>query len=167
MQRESKYPTNVAEENPVLGIPRPRREEWHVVKNSPGSAPRRKSEDSRTCTRVQCRAGLRKSCHFHIECTNKRPDCINRKRPLNGMVSVTATNRRWGKMANGTRTQVVICLTNRWKVRIKQEGLCNVRIPSWKQGGSRNRSQAGRVKERVFFDKFSSLLCKHLEYHDQ
>ena len=40
------------------------------------------------------------------------------KGPLNSMVSVTATNKRWGKVADGTSTQVVTCLINRWKVRI-------------------------------------------------
>ena len=37
---------------------------------------------------------------------------------LNSMASVTATNRRWGKTADGTSTQVVTCLINRWKVKI-------------------------------------------------
>ena len=119
MQQESKYPRNVAEDDPVLGIPRLRREERHVVKDSPESAPRRKGEYSRTCTIVQCRAGSSKSCHFRIECTNKRPNCINGKRILNSMVSITTTNKRWEKTVDGTRTQVIIYLTNRQKVRIK------------------------------------------------
>ena len=91
---------------------------------------------------------------------------LMRKRPLNNMASVTATNRRWGKAADGTRTQVVICLTNRWKVRI-WEGLYNVRIPLWRRGESNNRSQAGRAKEKVFLDKFSLPLCNHLKHNDQ
>ena len=40
------------------------------------------------------------------------------KGPLNSVASVTATNRRWGKAADGTSTRVVTCLINRWKVRI-------------------------------------------------
>ena len=40
------------------------------------------------------------------------------KGPLNSVVSVTATNRRWGKAADGTSTRVVTCLINRWKVGI-------------------------------------------------
>ena len=40
------------------------------------------------------------------------------KGPLNSVVSVTATNRRWGKAADGTGTEVVTYLINRWKVRI-------------------------------------------------
>ena len=40
------------------------------------------------------------------------------KGPLNSVASVTATNRRWGKVVDGTNTQVVTCPINRWKVRI-------------------------------------------------
>ena len=40
------------------------------------------------------------------------------KGPLNSVASVTATNRRWGKAADGTGTRVVTCLIYRWKVRI-------------------------------------------------
>ena len=40
------------------------------------------------------------------------------KRPLTSVVSVTATNRKWGKAADGTSTRVVTCLINRWKVKI-------------------------------------------------
>ena len=40
------------------------------------------------------------------------------KKPLNSVASITATNRKWGKAADGTSTQVVTCLINRWKVRI-------------------------------------------------
>ena len=43
---------------------------------------------------------------------------IDRKRPLNSVVSVIATNRKWGEVADGTGTRVVTCLINRWKVRI-------------------------------------------------
>ena len=80
MQRKSKWPRNIAEDDPVLGIPKPRREEWHAIKGSPQSAPKRKSEYSRTCTGVQCGSGLRKSCHLRIECASKCPGRINGKK---------------------------------------------------------------------------------------
>ena len=66
MQRESKYPRNVAKEDPVLSIPKPRKEERHVIKNSPQSAPRRKDEYSRTCTRVQYRPIQGKAVTFAL-----------------------------------------------------------------------------------------------------
>ena len=50
------------------------------------------------------------------------------KKPLNSVASITATNRKWGKAADGTSIRVVTCLINRWKVRINWEGLYNIRI---------------------------------------
>ena len=46
MQRKSKWPRDIAEDDPVLGIPKLRRKEWHAIKGSPQSAPRRKGEYS-------------------------------------------------------------------------------------------------------------------------
>ena len=37
---------------------------------------------------------------------------------MNSVVSVIATNRKWGKAADETDTRVVTCLINSWKVRI-------------------------------------------------
>ena len=113
MKRESKWLRNAAEDDPVLGIPKPRREERYAIKGSPQSAPRRKDEYNRTRTGVQCGSGSRKSCHLRIECAHKRPGRIDEKRPLNSVVSVIATNRKWGKAADGISTRVVTCLINR------------------------------------------------------
>ena len=82
------------------------------------SAPRRKDEYNRTRMGVQCGSGSRKSCHLRIECTHKRPGRIDEKRSLNSVVSVIATNKKWGNATDGISTQVVTCLINRWKVRI-------------------------------------------------
>ena len=46
MQRKSKWPRDIAENDPVLGIPKLRRKEWHAIKGSPQSASRRKGEYS-------------------------------------------------------------------------------------------------------------------------
>ena len=43
---------------------------------------------------------------------------IDKKRPLNSVVSVIATNRKWGEAADGIGTRVGICLIDRWKIRI-------------------------------------------------
>ena len=50
MQQMFKWPRNAAEDDPVLSIPKPRREERHAIKGSPQSAPRRKDEYNRTRT---------------------------------------------------------------------------------------------------------------------
>ena len=77
MQRKSKWPIDVAEDDPVLGIPKPRRKERHAIKGNLQSAPGRKDECSRTRKGVRCRSSSRKSCHLRIECANKHPDRIN------------------------------------------------------------------------------------------
>ena len=46
MQRKSKWPRDIAEDDSVLGIPKPRRKERYTIKGSPQSAPRRKDEYS-------------------------------------------------------------------------------------------------------------------------
>ena len=94
MQRKSKWLRDIAEDDPVLGIPKLRREERHTIKGSPQSAPKRKDEYNRTRTGVQCGSGLRKRRHLRIECANKRPGHIDGKRPLNSVVSVIVTNRK-------------------------------------------------------------------------
>ena len=118
MKRESKWLRNTAKDDPVLGIPKPRREERHTIKDSPQSTLRRKDEYNRIRTGVQCGSCSRKSCHLRIECAHKRPGRIDEKRPLNNVISVIAINRKWGKAADGTSTRVVTYLINRWKVRI-------------------------------------------------
>ena len=118
MQRKSKWPRNEDEDDPVLGIPKPRREERHAIKGSPQNALRRKDEYNRARPGVQCGSGSRKSCHHRIECAHKRLGRIDEKRPLNSVASVIATNRKWGEATDGTSTRVVTCLINIWKVRI-------------------------------------------------
>ena len=117
-QQKSKWPRDAVEDDPVLGILRPKREERHVIKGSLQSAPRRKDEQNRTRTGVQYGSDSGKRRHLHIECVNKRPNHIDGKKPLNSVVSVIATNRKWREAADGTSTRVVTCLINRWNVRI-------------------------------------------------
>ena len=44
MQRKSKWLRDIAEDNPVLGVPKPRRKERHAIKSGPQSASRIKGE---------------------------------------------------------------------------------------------------------------------------
>ena len=46
MHRKSKWLRDIAEHDPVLGIPKSRRKEPHAIKGSPQSTPRRKGEYS-------------------------------------------------------------------------------------------------------------------------
>ena len=52
-----------------------------------------------------------------------------RKGPLNSAALVAATHRGFGKVADGTSTQVVTCMINRWRVKIDWKEVYNVRDP--------------------------------------
>ena len=50
------------------------------------------------------------------------------------MVSVIATNRKWGEVADETGTRVGICLINRWNDRINEDGISSARANAPKRG---------------------------------
>ena len=51
------------------------------------------------------------------------------RRLLNSAVLVAVTHRRLGRMSDGTSTQVVAYKINKWKAKISQKKLYNVRDP--------------------------------------
>jgi len=48
---------------------------------------------------------------------------------LNSAILVVATHRRLGRASDGTSTQVVACIINKWRAKISQKRLYNVRDP--------------------------------------
>ena len=52
-----------------------------------------------------------------------------RKWPLNSITLVVATHRKLEKAADGTSTQVVICMINKWRAKINGKEVYNVRNP--------------------------------------
>ena len=50
------------------------------------------------------------------------------------MTSIIATNRKQGVIADGTDTEVGTCLINKWRAKINQEGLYNVKVNAPKKG---------------------------------
>ena len=68
-QRKPKQPRNVAEDDPVLGIPNPRRKEQHAIKDSLLERPQKNDKYSRTPMGVWCRSNSRRNGHLRIECT--------------------------------------------------------------------------------------------------
>ena len=50
------------------------------------------------------------------------------------MTSIIATNRKQGGTADGTGTEVGTCLINKWRAKINQEGLYNVKVNAPKRG---------------------------------
>ena len=52
-----------------------------------------------------------------------------RKWPLNSITLVVATHRKLEKAADGTSTQVVICMINKWRAKINGKEVYNVKNP--------------------------------------
>ena len=58
------------------------------------------------------------------------------RRPLSSAILVAATHRRLRKASNGTSTQVVACIINKWRAKISEKMLYNVRdLPGTRGGG--------------------------------
>ena len=58
------------------------------------------------------------------------------RRPLNSVVLVDVTHRKLGRAFGGTSTLVVACIINKWRAKISQKRLYNVRDPPGMGGGS-------------------------------
>ena len=67
------------------------------------------------------------------------------------MTSIIATNRKQGGTADGTGTKVGTCLTNKWRAKINQEGLYNVKVNALRKRLGRmakNQSLPARLLEK-------------------
>ena len=63
-----------------------------------------------------------------------------RKGPLNSVALVVATHRGFGKVADGTSTQVMTCTINKWRVKIDWKEVYNVRdLPRMGDSGKESR----------------------------
>ena len=77
---------------------------------------------------------LRKSCYHHIEwSTANSLTAFMWRRLLNSTVLVTSTHRGPVKVFDGTNTQVVAWMIDKWRVKIIQKGIYNVKDP-WGKG---------------------------------
>ena len=67
------------------------------------------------------------------------------------MTSIIATNRKQGVAADGTGTEAGTCLINKWRAKINQEGLYNVKVNAPKKGlgkMAKNQSLPARLLEK-------------------
>ena len=83
------------------------------------------------------------------------------------MTSIIATNKKQGGTADGTGTEVGTCLINKWRAKINQEGLYNVKVdaPRRRLGKmAKNQSLPVRLKEKDSSSEHSLILYKH---HDK
>ena len=53
---------------------------------------------------------------------------------MDRVTSIIATNRKQGETADGTGTKVGTCLINKWRAKINQEGLYNVKVNAPRRG---------------------------------
>ena len=69
VQRKRKWPRDVAEDDPALGIPNPKRREQYTGKGSLPGRPQKKDKYSRISISVWCRSNPKRNCHIRIKCT--------------------------------------------------------------------------------------------------
>ena len=77
---------------------------------------------------------FRVNTSLRIKCTRQHPNHINEKRRLGRVTSIIATNKKQGGTADGMGTEVCTCLINKWRARINQEGLYNVKVDAPREG---------------------------------
>ena len=68
-QRKPKWPRKIAEDDPALDIPNPKRREQHTGKGSLPKRPQEKDKYNRIPLGVWCKSNPRRNCHLCIECT--------------------------------------------------------------------------------------------------
>ena len=83
------------------------------------------------------------------------------------MTSIIATNRKQGGTADGTGTEVSTCLINKWRAKINQEELYNVKVNAPKRGlgkMAKNQSLPAHLQEKDSSSKHDLILY---EYYDK
>ena len=101
-----------------------------IQSDIPGS-----SVDKDICTvNVRDKVGvekyLRKNCYHRIECfAGNSLAAFMWRRPLNSAALVALTYRGPMRVSNGTSTQVVAWTTDKWRAKIIQRDIYNVRNP--------------------------------------
>ena len=77
---------------------------------------------------------LRKSCYYRIKCTAATfLAAFMWKRPLNSAALATTTHRKPKNVYDGTSTQVRARMINRWRMKMIQREVYNVRHPPWER----------------------------------
>ena len=61
---------------------------------------------------------------------------------------VAATHRGFGKVADGTSTQVMTCMINRWRAKIDWKEVYNVRDPL-RIGNQKGEAKKEKRKEKI------------------
>ena len=101
-----------------------------VVQND---VPRSYIDNDMHCERIGqmgAKKYLRKSCYHCIECSAANPlTAFMWKRPMNSAVLVASTHRGPVRVSDRTSTLAVAWTINKWRAKIIQKGIYNVRDP--------------------------------------
>ena len=88
----------------------------------------------------------KKSCYHRIECSVANSlAAFMWRRPLNSAALVVPTHRGPVRVSDGTSTQVVAWTTNKWRAKIIQREIYNVRDP-WYRGGRNEERKTIAIK---------------------
>ena len=117
---DSGNPRNHAEDNFVLGQPKPRLKKGDfLAKTIFQSTPRKKISTVRKHTEAWRQSNSRKGCCLHIKCsTTNTLVTFMWRRPLNNAVLTTTTHKRLERVSDGTSTQVVTQITNKCRIKM-------------------------------------------------
>ena len=148
MQRKSKWPRNVAETILSSASQNLEGKNGTPSKATPRALPKERASTVERARGYSVGAVQGKAVTSALNAPTNVLVTLMGKRPLNSVASVTATNRKWGRAADGTSIRVVTYLINRWKVRINWEGLCNIRIHPRQKGGD-DVSSLGQLKPSI------------------
>ena len=82
--------------------------------------------------RVEVRKYLKKSCCHRIEYLTANFLAASMwRRPLNSDVLASTTHRKSKRVSDETNTQIVAQMINKYRIKIVQKELYNVRNPPW------------------------------------
>ena len=86
---------------------------------------------------------------------------LMRKSPLNSITLVAATHRKLEKAADGTSTQAVTCMINKWRAKINGKEIYNARNPP---GIGDQKIERGKtVIVCIILESFCNQVLENLE----
>ena len=93
---------------------------------------------------------LRKCCYHHIKCNSTTIlTTFMWRRPLNSAVLATTTHRKPKRVSDGIGTQVRAQTINKYRIKMIQKELYNVRDPPWEK--DRKNRERNTVTIKIIF----------------
>ena len=94
---------------------------------------------------------LRKNCYHRIKCTATNfLAAFMWRRPLNSTTLAATTHKRPERVSDGTNTQVVAQTIKKWRIKIVQKELYNVRDPPWIGDQKNHKRNTVAIKNQLY-----------------